>query len=156
MNENNENMNNQNENAEEVIHEAEEFEDWGDDAGCDCNNEVENMNQNNIEEENIMNNQNAQNQNNVNELDNINVNGMTNDELKELEKRIAAEKAARQPKWKKWVKRIGIGLGIAGGVAGIGYGVKKIIDNKKTDVDSCCDHGVDIDTEAARWGVDVA
>jgi hypothetical protein len=151
MNENNENMNNQNENAEEeIVHEADEFEDVWDDNEAE-NNEAENVNQNNTKEENIMNknNQNAQNQNN------ININGMTNDELKELEKRIAAEKAARQPKWKKWAKRIAIGVGIAGGVAGIGYGVKKIVDNKKT-ADSCCDNsGVDIESEAARWGVDV-
>jgi hypothetical protein len=147
----NENMNNnENENAEEVIHE--EFEDvWGDnDAGCDCNNiEDENMNQN-IKEENIMNNQNVQDQNN------INVNCMTNDELKQLKKKINAEQAARTPSWKKWVKRIALGLGIAGGVAGIGYGVKKIVDNKKTDVDNCCGNSVDIDTEAAKWGVDIA
>jgi hypothetical protein len=148
----NENMNNQNENAEEVIHEAEEFEDvWG-----DCNNtEAENNEAENIKEENIMNNQNTQNQNNVNE-NNINVNCMTNDELKQLKKKINAEQAARTPSWKKWVKRIALGLGIAGGVAGIGYGVKKIVDNKKTDVDNCCGNSVDIDTEAAKWGVDIA
>ena len=125
MNDEMNNINDQNENAEEVIHD--EFDDAG--------NEAENMNQNTTKEESNMNNQNAQNN------QNINICTMSNEELKDLQKKINAEQAARVPAWKKWICRIGLGVGVIGAGAGIAYGVKELFfkDEEKTPADATDD-----------------
>lgn len=125
-----------NANTEEVINE--EFEaDWDNvDYDCNQNEEEKNMNGN-------------MNQNN-NGNNGIDITYMSDAELKELQKKINAEQAARVPTWKKWVCRIGIGVGILGAGAGIAYGAKKLFFEKEeplADAD---------DTACGRdWGCDV-